>query len=208
MMAVDIIGFLVNQKNLLNILDRMQKVDDKLLKENIVLNYHRIKNLTTILIIIATIVELGYVSYNFFTFQTFDFESLYWFVTILPLYLSSLSKIWYIILVNNVRQKFTAINNLFENTGIFFEEIKKKNKTAMANNEKANWKADNIADKSFFSHKSSYESVDHGGYLHKEIFRKRMSNRQNKSGSLKDFTISSRLPSKNIVQVMPISYKG
>lgn len=38
MLAVDMLGFLFNQKNLINLLDRMQRIDDKLLKESITLD--------------------------------------------------------------------------------------------------------------------------------------------------------------------------
>lgn len=38
MLGVDVLGFLFNQKHLINLLDRMQRIDDKLLKENIKLD--------------------------------------------------------------------------------------------------------------------------------------------------------------------------
>lgn len=200
MLTIDVIGFLINQKNLVILLERMQKVDDKLLKENIHIDYRRIKRLTIILILVATIIEIGLLGYNFLLFQQNLFKSIWWLITFVPLYLSSISKIWFIVLVYNVQQKFTAINEHFENTGLFFEEMKKKNVTVKKS------KGDNatLMESDLRMTGGSNVMVDHNsGYLQKEIYRKRLFKRNSKIQNF-DSTISSQIIQNDIVQVLPL----
>lgn len=193
MLSIDVIGSIINQKPMIVLMERMQRVDDKLLKENIEIDYGKTKRLTIILIILATIMETSLVIYNFILFQDVMLQSFWWLITCIPLYSSSLAKIWYITLVFNVKQKFTAINDHFEHTSLFFEELKKKMT-------KSKQKLNDLDD----DDSPFVENVDHGGYLHREIYPKPLFKRSNKIQT-GDYNVSAH--SKNdIVQVVP--YNG
>lgn len=177
MMCVDIIASIINQKHLIHCLDRMQKVDDKLLKENITIDYVQLKRYSIRLIILITICELTLVFCNFLQFQDVTaIESLYWFVTFIPMYLSTLSKIWFIILVYNVKQKFIAINDYFNNTRITFYERKCKLRRNLSGGRCAAQSNSNNYNKNYNNVINSkiLEEIEHVGYLQKEIYPKNL----------------------------------
>lgn len=193
MLSIDVIGFLINQKSLIVLLERMQRVDDKLLKENIEINYTNTRRLTYILVALITVFEFSLVTYNFVLFQDGQFQSIWWFVTCIPLFFSSISKVWYIVLVFNVKQKFEAINNHFENTAAFFEELRKKNT-------KAKQKLSDLEDD---SKSVLHDSIEHGGYLQREIYAKPLFKRNRvQPGSVISVSAKSN---NDIVQVLPIN---
>lgn len=194
MLSIDVIGSIINQKPMIVLMDRMQKVDDKLLKENIEINYSHTKRLTIILIILVSILELAIVIYTFVLFQ--EVQSFWWLITCIPLYSSSIAKIWYIVLVYNVKQKFTAINDHFENTSLFFEELKKK----------MNKSKQKLSDLDDEDANAFVDSVDHGGYLHREIYPKPLFKRSNKIQT-SDFNNVSVRSKNDIVQVIPYNGK-
>lgn len=166
MLIVDVLSFLINQRKQIVLLDRMQRVDDKLLKENIVIDYRKTKRMTAWLIALVSVVEVGIVIYNFFLFQELMIESLWWFTTCIPLYISSIAKIWYVTLVFNVKQKFSAINDHFESTSKFFEELKKRREPPPNGDNRGG-----LRDRTDFSvYTGSTMNMDMiGGYLHREI---------------------------------------
>lgn len=132
----------------------MHKIDEKLLKENIEFDYFRLKRMTIILVIVIMTLELSLVTYNLLLFQEFSFASLYWVCTGIPILMSTISKVWYVALVYNIKQKFSAINDHFENTRKFFDVTKKDiaSKTLP--------KSPNV---------NGDDENDMPGYLHKEI---------------------------------------
>lgn len=196
MLSIDVIGFLINQRSLIVLMERMQRVDDKLLKENIEINYTTTKRLTYILVALITVVEFSLVTYNFVLFQDAMLQSIWWFVTGFPLFFSSISKVWYIVLVFNVKQKFEAINNHFESTAAFFEELRKKNT-------KAKQKLSDLEDD---SKSVLHDSIDHGGYLQREIYAKPLfkRNRVQPGGVI---SVSAK-SNNDILQVLPINGKN
>lgn len=147
MLFVDVSGFLINQKKMMECISTMQDLDDKLRKENIIIDYTKIKKLTITLIVIISIFESGIVVYNYVSL-----EDTIWFA---PLYVSTLSKVWYVALVYNIKQKFIAINLHLENMRKMFNENKSKiNRSSKMTNDKS-------------------EYHDQIGYLHREIVVKK-----------------------------------
>lgn len=110
MLAVDVLGFVVYQALLVRLVAHMQRVDDQLARQHVHLDYGSLRPVTVWLLATVTLVELSICAYNFVLFQEVVLESVWWFITFMPLYLSSIAKIWFIMLMSNVRMKFAAIN--------------------------------------------------------------------------------------------------
>lgn len=154
MLVVDVAGFIINQNKLMECINTMQDLDDKLQKENIKIDYSKIRKLTIVLIAIITILESGIVAYNYVLL-----EDTLWFA---PIYVSTVSKVWYVALVFNIKQKFVAINLHFENMQKIFNENKRQIKITKALNQVTkNALANGEGDQ------------HHIGYLHREILVKR-----------------------------------
>lgn len=155
MLAVDVTAFVINRHVLANCLHRMERIDDKLLLENISINYQRLRRLSAILIGVVTLLEVFTTVLNFFVFRDDDNEllsqTLWWLISLLPIYFSSLAKIWFIVLVYNVRQKFSAINGHLERQQKLIADAKGKHAV-----DDVRWNGD--------------EEPSDGGYLRKEIF--------------------------------------
>lgn len=133
--------------------------------------------MTIFLIAIVTVIEVGIVVYNFLLFQEFNIASIWWFVTGIPLYLSSISKIWYVTLVSNVKQKFTAINDHFESTANFFEEVKKR-RVSQSRDKMGDLK-EKGQEYSVGITRGDGDTI--GGYLHREINARKMFRRNHQT---------------------------
>lgn len=155
--------------------------------------------MSVVLITVVTVIEVGIVVYNFLLFQDFSIGSIWWFVTGIPLYMSSISKIWYVILVLNVKQKFTAINNHFESTANFFEEVKKR-RLSQSRGKTVDSKEKGIE---YSVGLTSGDGDNIGGYLHREINARKMFRRNQHTVAPKD---SAKSTSKlvGVQQVQPI----
>lgn len=159
MLVVDVIGFILNRKLMIKSLDGLQRVDDKLYRENITLDYRKQKWLTTFIIVLVTVCEATLNYFNLFLFRDTLIRGT-WYMAILtttflmvPLYLTTVSKVWYIILVYNVREKLDAMNGHLLNTQKCISDIRAQ----MNNGPLAK------------AHKTKDDFVDLAGYLHKEI---------------------------------------
>lgn len=163
MLLVDVCAFIINRHIFIDCLTRMERIDDKLLQENISINYHNLRKLSVILIGFVTALEVFTSVFNFIVFRENNesiVQALWLVINLCPVYFSSLSKIWFIILVFNIRQKFIAINDHLEHTQKFIDDTKGR--------------------LSQFNHHLVYdddENKEKGGsdytiygYLHKEIF--------------------------------------
>lgn len=143
LMISDAITFLINGKRITELIDTMEKVNEKLIKENIEINLGRVRIFSIILISAITIIEVGLVTYNYVVFK-----DAIWFI---PIYLSTVAKVFYVALVYTIKEYFQGINQQLQSTKIFFEEtrmLKKKNV-------------------------NKFPQIDEIGYLHKEILIKR-----------------------------------
>lgn len=150
MLAVDVGGLLFNQNRLIACIATMQELDDKLRRENIIVNYRKLRNVTVWLVVLITMFESGIV-----TFNSVVLGDTMWFG---PLYVSTIAKVWYIALVYNIKQKFLAINLHFDEMQRMFSENKKKMKASQAKSK--SWANEQI------------------GYLHREIVVKQNSRNQ------------------------------
>lgn len=192
MLVVDVVGFIINRKTLITALEDLQLIDEKLLRENISLNYRKQQFITTILTLFVTICE---VTLNYFSFYLFrgTFIKGAWYVaffttTILmvPLYLTTISKIWYIVLVYNVREKLNAINDHLLNTQKCISDLRLR----MNNGISAKIRV------------GKDDSVDLAGYLHKEIGLAK------RTGIKQSADIAEKKKSKSkggVVQVYPVN---
>lgn len=165
MLVIDVSGFVINQKKLVACTTTLQELDDKLKKENVIIDYRKIKRITTTLIVIVSIFESGIMAYNYILLE----DSL-WFA---PLYVSTISKIWYVGLVYNVKQKFVAVNSYLENMQRKFNDNKQKIKASYD--------------------KGKFLENEQIGYLHREIVVKK--NKPNRTFAVR------RKP--DILQVQP-----
>lgn len=132
MLAFDVIAVIVHQKLVIRLMAHMQHVDDQLARQHVHLGYGNVKRLTIWLLSIVTVFELGIVTYNFLLFQQVVLKSAYWFVTFVPLFLSSVSKIWFIVLMTNVKMKFEAINASMQQTVDYYVALRDGRKAAAA----------------------------------------------------------------------------
>lgn len=127
MLLVDVCGFIINRHIFIDCLSRMERIDDKLQQENISINYRKLRQLSVILIGIVTALEVFTSVFNFIVFRENDetlMQALWLLINLCPVYFSSLSKIWFIALVYNIRQKFIAINEHLEHTQKFIDDTK------------------------------------------------------------------------------------
>lgn len=111
MMAIDTIAFLINQRYLSRCIDRLEIIDRKLAQENIKINYASLQYISYGLIIGASLRKYVMV---FFAFLAFSTSLWHIFCLYLPIYISTLSKVWFVMLLCNIRMKFNAMNNYLE----------------------------------------------------------------------------------------------
>lgn len=127
MMVVDVLAALINQKTIVSVFERLKAVDDKLEKENIKVDYGKVIKLSRILLGLVFFTELLLTSLNFVLFtNNIDFYAFYYYFTGIPLIINANSKIWFIILIVVVRQRFQAINKYLNETSKLFSDQKKK----------------------------------------------------------------------------------
>jgi gustatory receptor len=161
MMAIDVIASLVNQKSLIDVFERLREIDEKLAKENILLDYRVIRRYSIIFMSIAFIGEITLGIANLFAFQEtlLSFESLWWLTSCIPLFNNGVSKTYFLILILLVQQRLRAINTHLNDTKKVFFERKVRHVNGNASLE-SNLKKDNLF-------------IENIGYLEKEIFSTR-----------------------------------
>lgn len=153
MMAIDVLASIINQKRFVTIFDRLREIDDKLGKENVLLNYRVITKYSIIFVSITLVGELFLGIFNLLVFKAdfFSWSSLWWLVNCIPLFVNGLAKTWFLILILLVQQRLRAINDYLNDTKKIFFEKKVRHFNAGSNLKKDNLFIENI------------------GYLEKEI---------------------------------------
>lgn len=127
MMVVDIIAGLVNQKSLIKVVKRLEAIDEKLAKDNIEIKYRKIQKITTFIVFFVIGSEVTMVFLNYLLFlNTSEWQSLWFFITIIPITTSTIARIWFLILVFSIRERFQAINDFFIRTKDLIVENKRK----------------------------------------------------------------------------------
>lgn len=127
MMIVDITALLFNQHYFISCVERIEKVDQRLEQAQISIDYKYIERLCKILITITVFSLLVMICLNFLIFPI---NSAIWPAIFLPIFISTLSKVWFVVFVECIRLKFVAINNYLEN----LRTLLTNNKERMSNN--------------------------------------------------------------------------
>lgn len=102
------IATLINQRHLVRCIQHLESIDSKLAKENITMNYKPLQRLSICLIIIIVCRKLLMILFGYFVFELNFFQLWCMYV---PIFVSILSKVWFVLIVSNIRKKFEAINN-------------------------------------------------------------------------------------------------
>lgn len=158
MMAIDVLASLINQKSFVIIFDRLREIDDKLGKENVLLNYRVIKKYSIIFVVIAFIGEITLAFFNLIVFETdlYTWSSVWWLISAVPMFINGVAKTWFLILILLVQQRLRAINEYLNDAKRTFQE----RKTRQVDVTGSNLKKDNLF-------------IGNIGYLEKEIFSTR-----------------------------------
>lgn len=108
MMATDIIAALINQRQLIRCIRRLESIDQKLTIESISVDYSCMQLLATILIVVTCGREGLMVLFGYFVFGLNLLQL--WLMNV-PIFAAVISKIWFVLIVSNIRKKFDAINS-------------------------------------------------------------------------------------------------
>ncbi len=156
-MIIDIVAFLINQKNFISCFNRLTKIDEKLAGENILLDLKKNQTNSFIFIGITLICELSLLFMNISIFsENLDLSVIViWILSCGPLLINGIARIWFIQLLQLIQQRLNAINNFLDRTKMLF--LKKKFDTEL-----------HLFDENF-------------GYLKQEIFKLRSYNNFNES---------------------------
>lgn len=164
MMAIDLIASIINQQHLIRCIERLENIDYKLSKENIAIGYRSIQRLSVILIVVImcrkyaiTTLSIAWYDLNFFQL---------WFVYV-PVFVVSLSKIWFVLIICNIRAKYEAINSYLDDLGTTLKLTKESCTKFSENNSDTHNQSSSVARDSI----NPASSIDLG-YLPKEIFVK------------------------------------
>ncbi|CRK92636.1 CLUMA_CG006200, isoform A [Clunio marinus] len=199
MMAVDVLASLINQNRLISIFDRLKRIDDKLVKENISLNYQVIRKYSIIFIAIAAICEISLQAVYLISFDSdpFSWYSLYWFVVTIPTFSNSVAKTWFLVLILLVQQRLRAINDYLNDTKRVLSERKMRNiNTIGSNHRKDNLFMENIEylEKEFLSTRNAKIKSDNAWAVNSGMTNK-----------VNDFNIFGQTKSKSIIKVRPFA---
>lgn len=162
MLSTDIITTLLNQRHFIRCIHRLESIDHKLLKENVTINYRSLQLLSILLIFILFGRDGLMILFGYFIYQL-NFVQL-WLMNA-PIVASVLSKIWFVLIVSNIRMKFDAINNHLDEMADSLKATKEIAQNALETNNK-------IAENERKSNsESGYNKNDSTiiKYLHKEI---------------------------------------
>ncbi|XP_035900025.1 gustatory receptor for bitter taste 66a [Anopheles stephensi] len=111
MMATDMVAGMINQRQLVQCVDRIARIDNHLATEGILLNNQRLRRTTIVLLLLVLAFEAVITVYSFVAFEEeFTVYSLIWYITTIPTAINSVSRIWYVMLVLAIRQRFNAMN--------------------------------------------------------------------------------------------------
>lgn len=166
MMTVDMLATLVNQRQLVRCIERLEHVDEKLAKENVQIDYRSLKRLSLILIIITICRKLLMILFGFFVFDL-NFYQLW--TMYVPICVSVLSKVYFVLIVCNIRQKFDAINCYLDDLANSLNSLNENNSLNKNSNEETIGVDDNNAENKLRSTQSSTQSALQSGYLQREI---------------------------------------
>lgn len=114
------IATLINQRHLVRCIQRLQQVDDKLAKESVQIDYDSLKQLSIILITVTLCRQLLMILFGSYIFDLNIFQLCGMYS---PICVSVLSKIYFVLIVCNIRKKFDAINSYLDELAISLNSL-------------------------------------------------------------------------------------
>lgn len=166
MMTLDMLATLINQRHLVRCIQRLEQIDEKLAKENVQIDYRSLKRLSLILIIVTLCRKFLMVSFGYFVFELnlFQLWSMY-----VPICVSVLSKIYFVLIVCNIRKKFDAINSYLDELANSLNTLNENNSHNKNINEEVIGVDNNNAENKPNLRSNQAQSSFTPGYLQKEI---------------------------------------
>lgn len=107
MMTIDILAALINQQHLIRCFKNLERIDEKLANEGVEIDYQPLKRLSLVLIMITVCRNFFMILFGYFGINANVFRLCAMYV---PICISVLSKIYFVLIVSNIRMKFDAIN--------------------------------------------------------------------------------------------------
>lgn len=176
MMALDMLATLINQRHLVRCFKNLERIDDKLSIEGVEINYKPLERLSLVLIVVTFFRNILMILFGYFAFQSSVFRmcSIY-----VPICVSVLSKIYFVLIVCNIRMKFDAINLYLDELANSLSALNQSNQRAKnmtMNMEPGNDTAANNENNRSRSRttNANRQSAEHpvAGFLPNEIFVK------------------------------------
>lgn len=165
-MAVDMTATLINQRHLVRCIERLELIDYKLSKESILMNYRSLQYLSIFLIIVTLFRKYLMILFGFFVFELNHIQLTFMYV---PIFVSMLSKIWFVLIVSNIRKKFDAINLYLDELGNTLK-ASKENTKILPESSMENQTVQNHDNGINPSMSNENVEINDSKYLHKEIF--------------------------------------
>lgn len=163
MMTSDIVATIINQRHLVRCVQRLETIDHKLRNENISINYRPLQLLSIVLIITLFSRKCLMI---LFAYCGFHLRLLMLWMKNVPIFASLLSKLWFVLIVANIRRKFEAINHHLNELADSLKATKETAQNAIEANSKI---ARRDSDRRSDSRESSGNSENISQYLRNEI---------------------------------------
>ncbi|XP_055311260.1 gustatory receptor for bitter taste 66a isoform X2 [Sitodiplosis mosellana] len=168
MMTLDMLATLINQRHLVRCIQRLEQVDEKLAKENVQIDYRTLKRLSLILIIVTLFRKFLMMLFGFFVFElnVVQLWSMY-----VPICVSVLSKIFFVLIVCNIRKKFDAINSYLDELANSLNSLNENNSLNKNNSNEETVGVDNnnVQNKFHTRPTNAPAATFQPGYLQQEI---------------------------------------
>lgn len=111
-MATDQISALVNQNRLGKLYERIRLLDEGLLREGCIVDNSMLRKRITIMVVIVFAFELTIMLSSYIVLIDYTkWKSLLWLLSCLPTLYNSVDKIWFIVTLLAIKQRFITINN-------------------------------------------------------------------------------------------------
>lgn len=107
MMALDMLAALINQRHLIRCIENLERIDEKMANEGVEIDYKPLKRLSIVLIAITFCRNVLMILFGYFGINSNVYRLCIMYV---PICISVLSKIYFVLIVSNIRMKFDAIN--------------------------------------------------------------------------------------------------
>lgn len=136
-MTLDIIITIIKQKTIINCFEKLQKIDQQLIKENIQINYSNTKYKINFMISLVVFIEvlLGIFNFAQFTENHSSLSFIWYMQTIFPILCNSIARIWFTGLILLMKDRFVAINQYFLNIEKLMTKHANKSKKDHSENE-------------------------------------------------------------------------